>query len=114
MEHVHAVAGARRAAATCARHTLRVGNDSDDAAAWTRENGRPGLPLSDAGYAHRAQEELVLAKRHGWGSLDLHGLTKSLPRAASWDGMHFREDVTLCLNQELLTAISMCCPPAPL
>ena len=73
-----------------------------------------GAPLSDAGYAHRAQEELVLAKRHGWGSLDLHGLTKSLPRAASWDGMHFREDVTLCLNQELLTAISMCCPPAPL
>ena len=40
MEHVHAVAGARRAAATCTRHTLRVGNDSDDAAAWTRENGR--------------------------------------------------------------------------
>lgn len=65
-----------------------------------------GAPLGDAGLAHHAQEEMALAKRHGWGSLDLHGLTKSLPRAASWDGMHFREDVTLCLNQELVAAIS--------
>jgi hypothetical protein len=79
-----------------------------------------GAPLGEAGYAHRAREEgrrqpggsreaggaRSLARRHGWGVLDLHGLTASLPRAASWDGIHFREEVTLCLNHGLAAALS--------
>ena len=65
-----------------------------------------GAPLSEAGYAQRAQEEVALARRHGWDVLDLHGLTAPLPRAASFDGMHFREDVTLCLNLELAAVLS--------
>lgn len=79
-----------------------------------------GAPLGEAGYAQRAREEgrrqpggsreaggaRSLARRHGWGVLDLHGLTASLPRAASWDGIHFREEVTLCLNHGLAAALS--------